>query len=197
MLEAHHRTMHGGVQAMLHYVRTRYWVLQSRIAARNVERSCVQCVRFKHIAQNQIMADLPKERLIAAAPFTYCGVDHFGPVYLKRFEERCNTVITGYVAVFVCMSTRMIHMECCTGLTADRFIWAFTRFTSIYGMPQRMFSDNGTTFIGAETILRKARESWSDPKTLDHLNQHGITWQHITPRFPNPGCGKAGCGKPL
>lgn len=187
MLEAHHRTMHGGVQMMLHYVRVRYWVLQSRKAARNVVRSCVQCIRFNQKEHDQIMADLPKERLIAAAPFTYCGVDHFGPVHLKRFEGRCNTIIAGYVAVFVCMTTRMVHMECCTGLTAERFIWAFTRFTSIYGMPQRMFSDNGTTFIGAETILRKARESWSDLKTLDHLNQHGITWQHITPRSPNQG----------
>lgn len=105
VLEAHHRTMHGGVQIMLHYVRARYWVLQSRKAARNVVRSCVQCIRFNQKAYGQIMADLPKERLIAAAPFTYCGVDHYGPVSIKKYEGRCNTVIASYVAVCSC-----IHM---------------------------------------------------------------------------------------
>lgn len=50
-----------------------------------------------------------------------------------------------------------------------------------------MFSDNGTTFVGTDPILRKARESWYSTKTLEFLNLHGITWQHITPRSPNQG----------
>lgn len=130
--EAHFKTKHGNVQIMLHYVRAKYWINQSKRAALSVIKTCVRCVRFGQIDRRKLMADLPEERLIDVPPFTNCGVDFFGPIRIKKFEGRCNTILQGYVAVFICMSSKSIHLECCTDLTTEKFIWALTRFAFIY-----------------------------------------------------------------
>ena len=77
------------------------------IAKANFERSDHQMVSSKdstqwkkhHTKRNQnkvgkqIMADLPQDRLKEEPPFTYCGVDMFGPFEIK---ERRNTLIWGH-----------------------------------------------------------------------------------------------------
>lgn len=187
LYEAHLKTKHGNVQIMLHYVRAKYWITRSRRSALDIIKSCVRCVRFQQVDRQQLMADLPEERLSDVPPFTNCGVDYFGPIKLKRFEGRCNTIIQGYVAVFVCMSSKMIHLECCTDLTTEKFIWALTRFSSIYRLPVKMFSDNGRTFVGANNELRKILESWQSTEMRDYITANHMQWQFITPRAPNQG----------
>lgn len=73
------------------------------------------------------MADLTKERLANTRPFAHCGVDYFGPIKIKRFEGRCKTIETGYGAVFVCMTTKMVHIECVSDMTTTKFLWALSR----------------------------------------------------------------------
>ena len=53
------------------------------------------------------MADLPEERSSDAAPFTYVGMDMFGPFVTKegRKELKC------YGATFTCLASRAIHLE--------------------------------------------------------------------------------------
>lgn len=187
MKEAHEKTKHGNVQIMLHYVRAKYWILHSKRVALRVTKSCVRCIRFSQEDKQQLMADLPCERLSVAPPFTYCGVDYFGPVKLKRYEGRCNTIVQGYIAVFVCMTTKIIHLECCTDLTTEKFIWAFTRFSSIYGTPMKMLSDNGKTFVGAKNELQKIMDSWQSKEMCEYLMQHNVQWKFITPKAPNQG----------
>lgn len=92
--EAHCKTLHGGVQLMLHYVRAKYWIVGARKAAAFIVKQCLACVRFAHHDKNQIMGNLPKERLSNTHPFAYCGVDYFGPIRIKRYEGRCNSMDT-------------------------------------------------------------------------------------------------------
>lgn len=133
------------------------------------------------------MGDLPKERVTISRPFAYCGVDYFGPIKVKRYTGRCKTIDTGYGAVFICMTTRMIHIECVSDLTSEKFLWALQRLVAIYSMPAKMFSDNAKTFKGAANELRRIREVWMDARTEDFLNSKGVQWQFITPRAPFQG----------
>lgn len=150
MREAHLKQSHGNLQEMRHYVRARYWIVEEKRAALRVLKSCVICLRHVHADGKQLMADLPKERLSFLPPFTYCGVDYFGPISVQKFEGRCNSTIAGYVAIFICMTTKMIHMECCSNLKSEQFIWALSRFSAIYRTPIKMMSDNGRTFVGSD-----------------------------------------------
>lgn len=108
------------------------------------------------------MGDLPKERVTISRPFAYCGVDYFGPIKVKRYIGRCKSIDMGYGAVFICLATRMIHIECVSDLTTEKFLWALERLAAIYSMPERMFSDNAKTFKGAVNELKRIREAWMD-----------------------------------
>lgn len=121
--EAHKEMLHGNIQLMLHYVRTKYWIIGARRASANVVKACVKCRRYSNIEQTQLMSDLPEVRLSNSRPFANCGVDYFGPIQEKRYEGRCKSIDTGYGAVFVCLSTKMVHIECVSNLTTERFFY--------------------------------------------------------------------------
>lgn len=185
--QAHEKTFHGNVQVMLSYIRSKYWIIGARRAVREITRSCVMCRRYASVELKQFMHDLPKERLSEVRPFAYTGVDYFGPIKLKRYIGNNRSIDTGYVAVFVCMTTKMVHLECVSNLTTERFIWALTRLSSIYGTPIRMFSDNAKNFKGAANELGDVLESWKSSEMKSHLQMEAIQWKFTIPRAPFRG----------
>lgn len=184
---AHAKTFHGGVQQMLHMVRTKYWLTGGRRAARTITRSCNICRRFRGHPIQQLMGSLPKERVTAARPFAFCGVDYFGPIKVRRNQTRSSPTDVGYVAVFICLVTRMIHLECVSDLTTARFLWALQRLAAIYQMPLKMCSDNAKTFKGAANELKNIHATWRAAEVASYLTEKGTTWQFITPRAPFQG----------
>lgn len=185
--EAHERTLHGNAQVMIHYLRAKYWIIGLRKAVKTAVKSCIICIRYKGTEAKQLMGDLPKERLSNVRPFHYCGVDYFGPIKVKRWEEKCMKIDFGYVAVFVCMTTKMIHLECVSNLKTEKFLWALSRLSSIYQTPRKMFSDNAKTFQGANNELKSIFNSWQSSEVENYLTIQGIEWKFITPRAPFQG----------
>ena len=53
------------------------------------------------------------------------------------------------------MSTRACHLELLDDLSTDHFIIALKRFIARRGRLQNIFSDNGTTFAGANNELQQ------------------------------------------
>ena len=64
------------------------------------------------------MADLPIQRVTASRPFTHSGIDYAGPILLKEGKRRNARLHKAYIAVFVCFSTRAVHLEIVTDLTS-------------------------------------------------------------------------------
>ncbi|KAJ0169304.1 hypothetical protein K1T71_015188 [Dendrolimus kikuchii] len=54
-----------------------------------------------------------------------------------------------YICIFVCLATKAVHLEVATDLTTEAFIGCLNRFVARRGMPQTVYSDNGTNFVGA------------------------------------------------
>ena len=73
------------------------------------------------------MAELPQERTVESPPFTYCGVDMFGPFTIKKRRSELKR----YVALFTCFSSRAIHLETTKAMETDSFINALHRFIGI------------------------------------------------------------------
>ncbi|XP_072946166.1 uncharacterized protein [Epargyreus clarus] len=190
ILDAHHRTLHGGPQAMLNLLRAKYWILQVKERVKKVYRECVICLRYTTKKTTPFMGLLPEARLKPSKPFKSTGVDYCGPINIRFSPGRGAKSYKGYICLFVCMVTRAVHLEAVTDLTAKGFIAAFRRFTARRGHCQNLYSDNGTNFVGAD---REMREMFNNAKSslpgeiAALLTLESTKWHFLPPHSPNFG----------
>lgn len=191
LAQEHRRLGHAGAQAVLSNFRLKYWPLNGIRETKNVIKSCITCFRFKAQAAQQIMSDLPKCRVEVTRPFTITGVDYGGPFLIKTSKLRKAPEQRCHIAIFVCMSTKAIHIELVTELTTQSFILTLKRFISRRGNPAKIMSDNGTNFVGANNHLKELREFFKNKhfstEIRNYLSQNEIEFQFIPPRSPHWG----------
>ncbi|XP_014678718.1 PREDICTED: uncharacterized protein LOC106818533, partial [Priapulus caudatus] len=60
-----------------------YWIIGCSRAVSSLIYRCVTCRKLRGSCQTQKMAQLPEDRIEPAPPFTYCGIDCFGPFVVK------------------------------------------------------------------------------------------------------------------
>ncbi|GFS99159.1 hypothetical protein TNCV_822701 [Trichonephila clavipes] len=106
------------------------------------------------------MGNLPKHRVTLERPFFSCGIDYAGPVLIKCNKYRGTKSTKGYIALFVCLASKSVHIEAVGDLTTDSFIAALRRFSARRGAPRHIYSDNGTNFVGARRKLDEIRKLW-------------------------------------
>ncbi|XP_043064386.1 uncharacterized protein LOC122320287 [Drosophila ficusphila] len=139
----------------------------------------------------QLMGDLPLHRITPLnRPFWATGVDYTGAIEIKAARMRGTSYYKGYIAIFICLATKAIHLEAVTGLTAEHFIWALDRFTGRRGFCRHIYSDNGTNFVGADKTLQLAYDKLkSDFKSVvsPKLAIHSIQWHFNPPHSLNFG----------
>jgi hypothetical protein len=130
------------------------------------------------------MADLPESRVTPCnPPFTYTGVDCFGPFYVRRGRSQ----VKRYGVIFTCLSIRAIHIEVASSLDTDSFINAMRRFVARRGTPAEMRSDNGGNFVSGERELRLCIEDWNQEKIHESLLQKDIKWIFNPPTASHHG----------
>ena len=74
------------------------------------------------------MGSLPAERISISRPFTTTGLDFAGPFDIKSFSGRGSRTSKGYVCVFVCFSTKAIHLEAVSDMTTESFVLHFAHY---------------------------------------------------------------------
>lgn len=182
IFEHYHRELsHCGPQSLLAQIRRQYWPLRGRIMARTITTHCVQCIRAKPKFLQQLMAPLPKDRVQCSRPFTVTGVDFAGPLIIRSGVRRVSGT-KAWIAVFVCFSTRAIHLEVVEDLSSSAFVASLRRFVSRRGKCARIYSDNATNFVGAQ------RELSTYLTRIDaQMAQEGIEWFFNPPAAPHFG----------
>ncbi|XP_075977359.1 uncharacterized protein LOC142977365 [Anticarsia gemmatalis] len=188
--QAHLATLHGGARLTLAYIRQRYWIVGGNRLVKAILRHCVRCHRYKPTENNQIMGDLPPQRVIPSRPFTHTGVDFTGHVEIKLNKGRGVKTSKGYIAIFVCMATKAVHIELVSDLSTETFIAAFQRMSARRGTPQHMYSDCGTNFVGASKILRQEFEEFKQILSADFFNEIAkmeVKWHFNAPAWPSAG----------
>ncbi|XP_043466289.1 uncharacterized protein LOC122501089 [Leptopilina heterotoma] len=186
---AHKKSLHGGSQLTYSYAIRRAWIIKGRVRVKAHVRRCITCARTKIQRASQLMGQLPAERVTPSRPFERCGVDYAGPFLLKTTKGRGYRATKGYIALFVCLSVKAVHLEVVGDLTSDSFLAALRRLIGRRGAPSEIWSDNATTFHGAEAelrlMLRKAEFDWG--MIHDSLANQGVTWKFIPPGAPHFG----------
>lgn len=174
--EAHKRVMHGGNQLTLSQIRHTYWLLGAKRAVKAYINKCIICHRFRAKATRQLMGSLPSSRTrVVEKPFTNTGTDLAGPIKMKMTTGRGQRTQKGYIVLFICMSTRAVHIEAVSDQSAEAFIAAFNRFVARRGNVQVVYSDNGTNFVAANKILQLENEQAMVDYNMEIKNSLAVT----------------------
>ena len=104
-----------------------YWIVGGGSEVATYISKCITCRKVRGALQEQKMADLPKERLEPAPPFTYCGVDLFGPWHNKEGRRELKR----YGVPFTCMSPRAVHLETVISLKTHLLIHCTASYADV------------------------------------------------------------------
>ncbi|XP_018407519.1 PREDICTED: uncharacterized protein LOC108783448 [Cyphomyrmex costatus] len=186
---AHLRSLHAGTQLTLCVLREEFWILRARQTVRAVLYRCITCTREKAVIPSELMGDLPAMRIRQVdRAFLHCGLDYAGPVPVRLNSGRGYKSQKAYIAVFVCMTTRAIHLDLVSDYTTAAFLAAYARFCSRRGMPTDLYSDNAKNFRGADRELKAAiHAAKQDSNLRSKLSCDGVRWHFIPPSAPHFG----------
>ncbi|XP_045490597.1 uncharacterized protein LOC123690703 [Pieris rapae] len=190
IMEAHERTLHGGPQLTLNYLRSKYWVIDAKNRTKMFVRNCVTCARHAAQTRTQLMGQLPPVRVTPIRAFYQSGVDYAGPIQIRTTKGRGHRAHKGYICLFICMATKAIHLEAVSDLTSQGFLAAFKRFVARRGHCAELFSDNGTNFVGAARELKFLFAADTSNLTMEivkSLADNGTEWHFIPPHAPHFG----------
>ena len=157
LVEWHHKQVaHRGKHTTVCKIREEgWWIISAGKEVGAVVFKCVRCKWLRGKFLEQMMANLPISRTTIEPPFTYCGVDLFGPMLVKEGRKE----VKRYGVLFTCFSLRAVHIEVASSLETDSFIQALRRFVARRGAVREITSDNGTNLVGAENEINKQSKS--------------------------------------
>ncbi|XP_029164556.1 uncharacterized protein LOC114935826 [Nylanderia fulva] len=156
IIDDHHkRTLHGGTQLSLCSLRQEYWIPRGRSLVKSRISRCVRCTRWRAATPQPLMENLPAPRVTPGRSFLHTGVDYAGPVWMRTTRDRGHKTTKGFIVVFVCLASRAVHIDAASDYTADAFLAALRRFIARRGVCHSLYSDCGTTFVGADKQLKQ------------------------------------------
>ncbi|XP_055589224.1 uncharacterized protein LOC129741507 [Uranotaenia lowii] len=186
----HRKLFHAGQQLLIAAVRDQFWPTHIGTLARSVIFKCVPCFRVKPKIQEQIMADLPVERVTQCPVFERVGVDYCGPFFVTYPQRKCRPVKV-FIAIYVCLVTKAVHMEVASDLSTQGFLATFQRFCSRRGAPRLVMCDNAKNFVGAKRVLDEVHGLFISKQfqntVVDYAANQGIEFHFIPARSPNFG----------
>lgn len=152
----HLMCLYGGPRLTESVFRQRYWITNSQHRIKEMIHICVRCFAMRASTMTQLMANLPAARVFMfIKPFTNTAINYTGEIVYKLNKTRNSKTAKAYIAIFVCMAVKAMHLELVTDLTATAFIAAFRRFVSRRGQVKNLYSDNATCFTRADKDLQK------------------------------------------
>lgn len=119
-------------------------------------------------------------------PFLHTAIDYAGPIWSPMSKGRGSKAMKSWIAVFVCLSTKAIHIELVSDVSSAAFVASFRRFTARRGLCSDIYSDNGTNFVGADKEMRKQlTQCLQDKEWRDELSASGTRFHFAPPGSPD------------
>ena len=106
-----------------------FWITGGKRLISKIVNKCVKCRRLRAKLCTQMMADLPADRLTSSPPFTFIGVDLFGPwQVVTRCTRGGATYSKHWAVMFTCLGCCGIHIELVEEMSSSSFINVLWRF---------------------------------------------------------------------
>uniref|UniRef100_A0A8D9BE06 Integrase catalytic domain-containing protein n=1 Tax=Cacopsylla melanoneura TaxID=428564 RepID=A0A8D9BE06_9HEMI len=193
IIQHYHRTnLHTGTHLLLTLIRQKYWIISARSQVKKHVNKCNHCFRISPKPSFPKMGDLPECRVNESKPFLHTGVDYCGPFSVTMISGRgIKSSKKAYVCLFICLTTKAVHIELASDLSTETFLNAFKRFISRRGSCRFMYSDCGTNFIGAKHALDELynflQSSHFEKSIQNELNLTRVVWKTNPPLAPHMG----------
>lgn len=160
----HYRLLlHGGTGVTLLMISQRYWIISGRAAVRRVVNTCGPCSKYRASNPQPFVADLYVARVTLQRPFYNVGMDYGGPFLVKESHRRGAQTYKAYMALFMCMAVKAVHLEIVSDLSTESFLAALDRVTSCRGIPANIYTDCGTNYVGAAKQIKTSRIMFVKP----------------------------------
>ncbi|XP_020611021.1 uncharacterized protein LOC110049558 [Orbicella faveolata] len=178
IVHIHNQVMHLGTANTMASVRQGWWIPKLRAKVKKVIKKCNVCKVFstKRYGVRSPRA-LPEYRMEGSRPFEVTEVEFAGPLTYKvgkKEEGKC------YVIIFICASSRAVHLEVARTQTADEFKNKLNAFISRRTRPRIIISDNAKVFKATADWVKTVRKS---EKLQNYLAREKIRWGGIYERL--------------
>lgn len=180
----HRKYRHIHNETVLNEINKKFYIAGLRRVLRSIRSACQICKNNSAMPVAPEMGMLPEARLSAfTRPFAHTGIDFFGPFVVcvgRRKDKR-------YGVMFTCLTCRAVHIEVAYSLSMNSCIMAIRNFIGRRGVPQHLYSDNGTNFVAAEKELREAYRQIDFQGIQEEFTTSVIKWSFIPPASPHMG----------
>ena len=116
-------------------------------------------------------ANSPKTRTEGSTAYQIIGIDYAGAI---RYRKSKGKEGKAYILLYACSLTRGVFLDLMPNMEMTECLHSLQRFIARRGRPERIYSDNGSTFTAAERWIKLVKQ---DEKLQDYLSRNGITWQ--------------------
>ncbi|XP_058837183.1 uncharacterized protein LOC131693415 [Topomyia yanbarensis] len=176
----HRACRHGNSETVVNEVRQYYNISRLRTVVKQVAAACQWCKVAKANPKVPRMAPLPVARLSSfCRPFTYTGIDFFGPFLVKVGRSAAKR----WICLSTCLTTRAVHVEVAHSLSTPSCVKCIRRFVCRRGAPAEIYTDNGTNFQGAKRLLQEEIEN----ELAATFTNEDTKWNFIPPGAPHMG----------
>ena len=189
--KTHLDTLHGGSKICCSQIRLKFWIIGLSKSVKRLITSCVRCTRYRAKTYEPPMGQLPSFRVQPSKPFSTTGVDFAGPFMLRPYQGRGKISVKGYIALFVCCSTKAVHLELVMGLSVSCLLMGLRRFIARRGRCHTLLSDHGRNFIGCNNVIKEFLSQIithsESPEIRSFLTDSVMKWEFIPPYSPHFG----------
>ena len=183
----HEVCMHAGIDLVRNFIQQTHYIFRLRTTLRSISFTCFKCRRFRGQGLQPYVSSLSSCRFPDADnnhyPFRTLGIDFIGPfgVVEKRNTEK------RYVCLFTFLVSRAVHFEVADSLSQDSSMSAIRCFVARRGVPEIIYSDNATNFLGRKKEIRRQTLAFGETFVGKELARKGIQWRLNPPSAPHFG----------
>ena len=116
-------------------------------------------------------ARISRYRTVGQTAFQVVGVDFVGPL---RHRTRAKKEGKAYIVLYACSLSWALYFNLLSTFETKEFLGSLKRLIARRGRPEKIYSDNGRTFVRAAKWLQAVM---GDERLNNFLAHRGIQWQ--------------------
>ena len=171
-----------GVSTTASKIRSKFWITKLLKMTKSIKYNCIICRKLDKKLSEQVMGELPEERLKPSPAWHCTAIDLFGPFKIKD-EVRKQTTGKAYGVIFNCLRTRAVYLDLTADYSTEKFLMVLRRFVSS-GYPFKLYSDNGPQLVAANKELKRVTKGWDWEELTAFGNMESFQWEFTTADAP-------------